>query len=160
VGMNKRVDKDSILEKKINLEDNQKNILENTKGILYEARPGISFLLKPFNLFLLIFLSILIVTIPLFIIYIIFQIILWRNIKYYFYEDRFVELSGIINIKKKEIYFKNIKHIKMTRNLLFQKFFLEGTIHIYTPGSSFVDNTIISIKNSEEIYEDFKRVIE
>lgn len=102
----------------------------------------------------------LIIFITIYLIGIIFRFILWKNTRYEFYSDRLVDISGIINIKRKEIYFKNIKHISLTKKLFFDRILNQGTIHIYTPGTIYLDNKINSIKEYEEIYKQLKIEIE
>lgn len=131
----------------------------NNKKVLFETRPGVGFFMTYSHLLFFIFCLLTLVLIPIYIIYLIFKLILWRNTKYIFYNDRVVDISGVINITQKEIYFRNIKHIKLERKFLFEKLFDQGTIYIYTPGTGRVDNKINSIKNYKEVYDDFKEVI-
>ena len=129
------------------------------KETLFETKPGIGFVITLANVLFLLFSLITIIFIPIYLIYLIYKIILWKNTKYLFYEDKIVDISGVLNITQKEIYFKNIKHIKLQRKFLFEKLFNQGTIFIYTPGTGVVDNKIDSIKEFEEVYKDFREVI-
>jgi uncharacterized membrane protein YdbT with pleckstrin-like domain len=138
---------------------NKSNDIQNKKEVLFETKPGIGFFITFGHLLFLIFSVLTLVLIPVYLIYVIFKFLLWKNTKYKFYEDRVVDISGVINITQKEIYFKNIKHIKLEKKFLFEKLFNQGTIHIYTPGSGFVDNKISSIKEYKEVYKDLKDVI-
>jgi uncharacterized membrane protein YdbT with pleckstrin-like domain len=149
--------------------NNHNKHVENKKEVLFETKPGIAFI---FNLQHLIFLIIIIVITILYkqiifiyslyiiyIVYLIYKILLWNNTKYKFYEDRVIDITGVININQKEIYFKNIKHIKLERKFLFERIFNQGTIHIYTPGSSILDSKISSINEYSTVYKEFKEVI-
>jgi len=144
----------------------------NKEKVLFQTKPGISFLitLKDFIYLIIGIIIVLIqsyfmsnnntvILILIYLIYLIYRILLFKNTKYEFYEDKVITIDGVFNITKKEIYYKNIKHLKLERKFLFEKLFNQGTIYIYTPGTGSVDNKIKSIKKFNEIYNEFKEVI-
>lgn len=154
--VNNNIQKTSNLN--INTNSNKTQI-QDKKEVLFETKPGIGYFITLGNLIFLIFSILTLVLIPVYLIYLLFKFLLWKNIKYKFYEDKMINISGVINITQKEVYFKNIKNIKLERKFLFEKLFNQGTIYIYTAGTGFVDTKINSIKDYKQVYNDFKDVI-
>lgn len=91
---------------------------------------------------------------------IITRFLIYKNTKYDFYEDKIVDTSGIINIKTKVTYFRNIKYISLSRPYFFDRILNQGTIDINTAGTSFTDNSINSVKEYKEIYSELKEILE
>lgn len=150
-----------------------KNSPEINKDVKPEfvTKPGKSFFITTLFWSSIILLPIFIITFSItkslfsFIIIIIYLLIilmrylLWKNTTYEFYEDRVVDISGVINITTKEIRFVNIKYIALSRQLFFDKIFNQGTIHIFTAGTSFLDNRINSLKEYQTVYKELRELI-
>jgi membrane protein YdbS with pleckstrin-like domain len=73
--------------------------------------------------------------------------------RYYLYENKLVIRYGIITLRSEELYYRNIKYLKLTRPYLFTRLLDEGTIHLYTAGTGGVDNRVSSIKAYKKVYE-------
>jgi uncharacterized membrane protein YdbT with pleckstrin-like domain len=102
-----------------------------------------------------------IIFIVIYIFNIIIRLILYKNTSYKFYEHKLIDKSGVINITTKEIYFKNVKHLELTKPLFFDRILNQGTIHIFTAGSGTSDNKLNSVKEYKEVYKKLKeRLIE
>jgi uncharacterized membrane protein YdbT with pleckstrin-like domain len=102
-----------------------------------------------------------IIFIVIYIFNIIIRLILYKNTSYKFYEHKLIDKSGVINITTKEIYFKNVKHLELTKPLFFDRILNQGTIHIFTAGSGTSDNKLNSVKGYKEVYKKLKeRLIE
>ena len=88
------------------------------------------------------------------------RFIIFKNTFYELYQDKIIDKSGIINIKTKEILFKKIKYIQIIRPFFFDRISNQGTIHLYTPGTNFVDNKLHSIDEYEVVFKELKEMIE
>jgi uncharacterized membrane protein YdbT with pleckstrin-like domain len=97
-----------------------------------------------------------IIFIVIYIFNIIMRLILYKNTSYEFYDHKLIDRSGVINITTKEIYFKNVKHLELTKPLFFDRILNQGTIHIFTAGSGTLDNKLNSIKEYKEVYKELK----
>lgn len=100
------------------------------------------------------------VLIILYVIVVGWRYLLWKNTSYEFYSDRIVDKSGVINIKTKEIYFKNIRYVRLTRSYFFERMMGQGSIHIYTAGTGSLDNSIAGVDEFAQIYKELKHLIE
>ena len=77
----------------------------------------------------------------------------WKNFKYEFFEDKIILSSGIINQKKVQIKYSNIQNIKLNRNFFFDKILDQGSIFIYTAGTSSHEGFLVSIKDYENFFD-------
>lgn len=150
------------------------NLEESNEDPSYQTKPGSSFIITYMFYVSIVFLSILIyiytflkeffnlsilIIGSIFFILLILRVILWSNTKYEFFDNKINVTTGILDITKKEAYYKNVKHVRLRRGLLFDRILKQGTISIYTPGTIFDDKKIYSIKNYKEVYKNLKNVL-
>lgn len=97
----------------------------------------------------------------------------YNKLEYNFYNDRIEYVDGFFNISQKELKYKYVREVTMTRNIL-ERLFDIGTIRIYTNASSGYkaygrnranrqgENgiTIHCITNTKEQYEKVKAIID
>ena len=88
-----------------------------------------------------------------------FQYIYFKKLNYEFYKDKVVVQSGIIVIKRDEIYFENIKYLRLTYSFPFEKIAKQGTIEIHSAGSSNSDLVIRNLEKSKEVYDKLNKII-
>ncbi len=86
--------------------------------------------------------------------------ILYKVTSYQIYTNKVVDISGIINITSKEIPLEKIKYVEVRQNLFFERLLKQGTIHIYTPGSSSVDNKLYALEKHKELFDSLVEYLE
>jgi uncharacterized membrane protein YdbT with pleckstrin-like domain len=146
-----------------------KSITNDDEIAGFTTKPGSSFMITyifwstiftlPFIIIPLFFPGFKFISIIFIVIYIfniIMRLILYKNTSYEFYDHKLIDRSGVINITTKEIYFKNVKHLELTKPLFFDRILNQGTIHIFTAGSGTLDNKLNSIKEYKEVYKELK----
>lgn len=78
---------------------------------------------------------IILITLVLIFIHMLLDKMQYNKIQYDFYSDRVEYKDGFLNISQKELKYKFIREVAMTKNIL-ERMFNLGTIHLYTNASS------------------------
>lgn len=94
-----------------------------------------------------------IIGLPVVLLFILLRVLIWKNISYEFYDDKIITSKGVISIERKEIFIRNIKYAALTKPIFFQNMFGEGTIMIFTAGTSGFENSLVAIKEPNKIYK-------